>query len=227
MRVLLVEDYAPMRDAVAKGLAEAAFAVDAAADGEDGLWRATHFEYDVVILDIMLPKVDGLSILKQIRQAQSLARVLLLTAKDEVADRVAGLNLGADDYLVKPFAFVELLARVHALVRRRHDQRQPQINIANMSIDTSTHVVRRGGEIIDLTKREYSLLHYLAMRKGAWVSRGEIWDNVYEFESGAQSNVVDVYIGYLRKKLEREGWPPILHTRRGFGYCLCLQNADE
>lgn len=227
MKVLIVEDYTPVREAVAKGLAEAAFAVDATDNGEDGLWYASHTDYDVVILDVMLPKLDGLSILKHMRQSQSPSRVLLLTAKDGIADRVAGLNLGADDYLVKPFAFDELLARVHALVRRRHEQSSPQVVIGNLVIDTSAQTVSRGGEAIDLTKREYSLLHYLAVRCGAWVSRTEIWENIYRFDSDAQSNVVDVYIRYLRKKLERAEWPPIIHTRRGFGYCVSDREASS
>ena len=227
MKVLIVEDYTPVREAVAKGLSEAAFAVDAADNGEDGLWYASHTDYDVVILDVMLPKLDGLSILKHMRQSQSPSRVLLLTAKDGIADRVTGLNLGADDYLVKPFAFDELLARVHALVRRRHDQSCPQVVIGNLVIDTSAQTVSRGGEAIDLTKREYSLLHYLALRCGSWVSRTEIWENIYRFDSDAQSNVVDVYIRYLRKKLERAEWPPIIHTRRGFGYCVSDREASS
>lgn len=227
MKVLIVEDYAPVREAVAKGLTEAAFAVDVATNGEDGLWYAIQTQYDVVILDVMLPKMDGLSVLKQLRDAKSPARVLLLTAKDAIADRVAGLNLGADDYLVKPFAFEELLARVHALVRRRHEQASPRISVGNLTIDASTQIVSRGGATIDLTKREYALLHYLALRRGAWVSRTEIWDNVYRFDSSALSNVVDVYIRYLRKKLERPEWPPIIHTRRGFGYCLADSGEVE
>jgi DNA-binding response OmpR family regulator len=225
MKVLIVEDYAPVRDAVVKGLSEAAFAVDSAANGEDGLWYASHANYDVVILDIMLPKVDGLAILRHLRERHSPARVLLLTAKDSIADRVTGLNLGADDYLVKPFAFDELLARVNALVRRRHELTSPVVTIGNLVIDASAQTVSRGGEAIDLTKREYSLLHFLAMRRGAWVSRTEIWENLYRFDSNARSNVVDVYIRYLRRKLERADWPPLIHTRRGFGYCLSEQET--
>jgi DNA-binding response OmpR family regulator len=226
MRVLVVEDYAPIREAVVKGLVEASFAVDAAEDGEDGLWYVGHTDYDVVILDVMLPKVDGLSLLRHMRRLQTPARVILLTARDAIEDKVAALNLGADDYLVKPFVFDELLARVQALVRRKHEQPSPRVEIGNLTIDTSAQVVRRGGELITLTKREYALLHFLAMRQEAWVSRTEIWDNIYPFESNAQSNVVDVYIRYLRRKLERPGWPPIIHTRRGFGYSLGEREAD-
>ncbi len=220
MRALVVEDYAPVRKAVAQGLAEAAFAVDAADNGRDGLWYAESNDYDVVILDLMIPEIDGLTLLRRMRQSGSSTPVLLLTAKDGVEDRVLGLDEGADDYLVKPFAFQELLARVRALVRRRYDRASAIVSIGNLAIDTAKKDVTRGGERIELTKREYSLLLYLALRAGQNVSRTEIWENVYEFNSDAHSNVVDVYIRYLRKKLERPCWPTLLHTRRGFGYRL-------
>jgi DNA-binding response OmpR family regulator len=223
MRALVVEDYAPVRNAVSQGLAEAAFAVDSADNGRDGLWYAVSNDYDVVILDLMLPEIDGLTVLRRMREAGSTARVLLLTAKDGIDDRVVGLNEGADDYLVKPFAFKELLARVQVLVRRRYERSTPNITIGNMVINTVTKEVSRGGKVIELTKREYSLLLYLAMREGQNVSRTEIWEGIYDFNSDAHSNVVDVYIRYLRKKLERPCWPPLIHTRRGFGYRL----ADE
>ncbi len=220
MRVLIVEDYLPVRKAVAKGLSEAAFAVDAADNGQDGLWYAQHNEYDVIILDLMLPKLDGLSLMQRLRTDGCAAGILLLTARDSVTDRVAGLNGGADDYLTKPFAFEELLARVQVLVRRRYRQSQPNLNVGSLEINTVTKQVSRGGKAIELTRREYSLLHYLAMRQGETISRSEIWQSLYEFNSDAHSNVVDVYIRYLRKKLERPEWSPLIHTRRGFGYCL-------
>ncbi len=146
--------------------------------------------------------------------------MLLLTAKDTVADRVAGLNSGADDYLVKPFALEELLARVRALLRRKYDTADPVIRIQDLEVDTVSRVVRRAGAQIDLTAREYALLEFLAHRAGGIVSRSEIWEHVYDFHSTAESNVVDVYIGYLRKKLERPGAPQLIHTRRGQGYVL-------
>jgi DNA-binding response OmpR family regulator len=217
MRVLIVEDYAPIREAVIKGLTEAAFAVDAADNGEDGLWLARSNPYDVIILDLMLPKVDGLSLLETLRREGSTCGVLLLTARDAVADRVRGLNAGADDYLVKPFAFEELLARVNVLLRRRYQKPAPTIEVGDLCIDSAAQTVSRGGEPIELTRREYSLLLYLAVRQGENVSRTEIWENIYSFDSNAQSNVVDVYIRYLRKKLERPGRPSLIHTRRGFG----------
>jgi DNA-binding response OmpR family regulator len=217
MRALVVEDYAPLRTAVQEGLVEAGFAVDAAANGEEGLWLAQQTPYDVVILDIMLPKLDGLEVLRRLRTQGSKLAVLLLTAKDTVEDRVAGLDHGADDYLVKPFAFAELLARVRALVRRRYDTKDPTLRIADLEIDTARRSVRRGSATIALSAREYALLEYLAVRAGELVTRTEIWEHVYDFHSEAQSNVVDVYVGYLRKKL---GPPQLIHTRRGHGYVL-------
>lgn len=217
MRALVVEDYSPVRVAVTEGLVEQGFAVDSAADGEEGLWLAENNPYDVVILDVMLPKLDGLGLLKRLRTQGSQVAVLLLTARDTVDDRVRGLDLGADDYLVKPFAFAELVARVRALVRRRYDTRTPTILIDDLAVDTTQRLVRRGAELIALSAREYALLEYLALRAGELVTRTEIWEHVYDFHSDAHSNVVDVYVGYLRKKL---GAPPLIHTRRGHGYVL-------
>lgn len=220
MRVLLVEDYPPVRKAVARGLREAGYAVDVAGDGEEGLWYSLNNDYDVIVLDLMLPKVDGLTILKRLRSDGRSANVLILTAKDTVTDRVQGLDLGADDYLVKPFAFEELLARVRALARRSYHARNPIITLDDLRIDTSGQRVWRAGEEILLTAREYALLEYLAMRSGEVVSRSSIWEHVYEFNSDAESNVVDVYIGYLRKKIERSDKRRLIHTLRGRGYQL-------
>ncbi len=220
MRVLLVEDYTPLRESVAQTLEEAGLAVDASADGEEGLWYAQSGDYDVIVLDIVLPKLDGLSILKQLRQAGSRTPVLLLTAKDTVADRVTGLDLGADDYLIKPFALEELLARVRALLRRKYAAADPLIRVQDLEVNTVSHIVHRAGERVDLTAREYALLEFLAHRAGEIVSRTEIWEHVYDFCSTVESNVVDVYIGYLRKKIERPHLPRLIHTRRGQGYVL-------
>ena len=220
MRLLLIEDYAPLRKSVAKGLREAGFAVDATGDGKEGLWHATSSEYDAIILDIMLPGMDGLSILKKLRSRGRRTHVLLLTARDTLADKVRGLDLGADDYLVKPFAFEELLARVHALVRRKYRQKSPVVRVGSLRIDTSACRVWRGRQELHLTSREYTLLEYLAMRAGQAVSRTDIWEHVYEFDSDAASNVVDVYIGYLRRKIDRAGKPSLIRTVRGHGYAL-------
>src|SRR5262249_24501456 len=161
----------------------------------------TSGNYDVIVLDLMLPKLDGLSILKKLRQQRSPAHVLILNAKDTAEDRIKGLNLGADDYLVKPFVFEELLARVRALVRRKYDAKSPVSRVADMEIDTGQRLVRRGGERIELSRREYAMLELLASRVGQVVTRADIWESVYEFESEADSNVVDVFIGHLRKKI--------------------------
>jgi DNA-binding response OmpR family regulator len=220
MRVLVVEDYAPIQKAVAKGLREAGFAVDVSGDGEEGLWFAANNDYDVIVLDLMLPEVDGLTVLRRLRSAGRAAHVLILTAKDTVADRVTGLDSGADDYLVKPFAFDELLARVRALARRAYRAKNPCLTIQDLRIDTTTQRVWLGGDEVNLTPREYVLLEYLAFRAGEVVSRTDIWEHVYEFNSEADSNVVDVYIGYLRKKLERSGTPLLIRTLRGRGYAL-------
>ena len=220
MRVLVVEDYAPLRKSLSQGLRDAGFAVDATGDGDEGLWYATTNDYDVIVLDLMLPGTDGLTILRRLREAGRESHVLVLTAKGDVADRVRGLNLGADDYLVKPFAFAELLARVRALVRRAYDAKDPVLRVGDLEIDTAARSARRGGEPLRLTAREYALLELLALRAGQVVSRTAVWEHVYEFDSEAHSNVVDVYIGYLRRKTERGGRPRLIHTRRGEGYVL-------
>jgi DNA-binding response OmpR family regulator len=220
MRVLLIEDYEPLRKSVVRGLREAGYAVDAAADGEEGAWYAKSGDYDVIVLDLMLPKVDGLTILQQLRAAGNPAHVLVLTAKDTLEDRVRGLNLGADDYLVKPFAFEELLARVGALVRRKYQTKSPVVRVADLEIDTAARSVRRAGRAIELTSREYALLEFLARRAGQVVTRTEIWEHLYDFAAEPNSNVIDVYIRLLRKKLEPPDLPPLIHTRRGMGYVL-------
>ena len=220
MRLLVVEDYEPLRKSMVQGLREAGYAVDSSAEGDEGLWYARSNDYDAIILDIMLPKVDGLSILKRIRREGSRTPVLLLTAKDTVEDRVIGLDLGADDYLIKPFAFQELLARVRALTRRRYEKPDPVIRTQDLELNTASRSVVRAGQTIELTAREYVLLEFLALRAGEVVSRSDIWEHLYEFHSEADSNVVDVYVGYLRKKLEKPNLPKLIHTHRGHGYRL-------
>jgi len=220
MRVLIVEDYGPIRESVSLGLREAGFAVDAAADGREGLWYAESNEYDVIVLDLMLPLMDGWTLLQRVRDRGRRVGVLVLTARDRIEDRVRGLNAGADDYLVKPFAFEELLARVRTMVRRIYEIRNPEIRVADLSIDTAARRVARRDQGIELTAREFALLEYLAVRSGQVVSRTDIWEHVYDFASDATSNVVDVYVGYLRKKIERPGMTKLIHTRRGQGYLL-------
>jgi len=220
MRLLLIEDYRPLQQSLTKGLREAGFAVDTTGDGQEGLWYAMGNDYDVIILDLMLPGMDGLSLLKRLRAEGRQNHVLILTAKDTLEDRIKGLNLGADDYLVKPFSFEELLARVRALLRRSYREKNPEIKVQNLRIDLTTQRVWHGRDEIRLTPREYALLEYLAMRAGQMVSRTDIWEHLYEFKSAASSNVVDVYIGYLRKKIEQPSKPALIHSVRGRGYIL-------
>jgi two-component system OmpR family response regulator len=220
MRLLLVEDYPPLQKSVVKGLREAGFAVDVTGDGQEALWYAQGNQYDVIVLDLMLPGLDGLSILRRLRAEGRESHVLIITAKDAVADRVAGLNAGADDYLVKPFEFEELLARVQALVRRGYHRKNPIMEIGPVRIDATTQRVKRGDEDIHLTAREYALLEYLVMRAGELVTRTDIWEHVYDFRSNATSNVVDVYVGRLRRKIDREGEPSLIEAVRGRGYIL-------
>jgi two-component system OmpR family response regulator len=220
MRCLIVEDYAPLRQNIQECLREEGFAVDVSATGDEGLWYARNHPYDVILLDIMLPNVDGLTILKELRTIHDKTPVLILSARDTVEHRVEGLNAGADDYLVKPFALAELVARVRALLRRCYSQESTVLRIGDMTIDCSKKTVARGGEEIPLTRREYSLLEYLAYRAGQPVSRTDIWEHVYEDYSGGSSNAVDVYIGYLRKKLNAGGRSDLIQTRRGYGYTL-------
>jgi DNA-binding response OmpR family regulator len=220
MRVLLVEDFQLLRESLSQGLREAGYAVDAAADGEEGLWYAQSNPYDVLILDLMLPKLDGLSLLRKLREKNAQTHVLILTARDAPEDRVRGLDLGADDYLVKPFVFAELLARVRALVRRKYQVKAPVIRVADLEVDTSARLVRRAGRNIDLSPREYVFLEFLAARAETVVTRSDIWDHLYDFNSEADSNVVEVFIAHLRKKIEEPGRPRLIHTRRGHGYVL-------
>ncbi len=220
MRALIVEDYAPQRAALTLGLKDAGWAVDASGDGNEGLWFARSHPYDLIVLDLMLPGLDGFSILETLRAEGRTTPVLILTAKDAVADRVRGLDLGADDYLVKPFAFDEFLARVRALSRRGSQDTSAIVQVEDLRIDTASRKVRRGDDDIDLSAREYALLLYLARRAGQLVTRQDIWEHTYDFASDTNSNVVDVYIGYLRRKIERDGAKRLIHTKRGHGYLL-------
>jgi len=223
MRILVIEDYAPVRNAVVQALREDGHSVDAAADGEGGLAAALATAYDLCVLDLMLPGVNGLEVLRRLRARGVGTQVLVLTARDGVPDRVHGLDLGADDFLTKPFAMEELLARVRALLRRAYGKPAPVLRIGHVELNTATHEVRVEDEAIVLTAREYALLEYLALRTGEVVSRTDIWEHLYDEGADSTSNVVDVYVGYLRKKLERPGKPRLLHTRRGAGYVLGVE----
>lgn len=216
--MLFVEDYKPLQKSVSKAIREMGWAVEVAPDGEEGLWLAENNPYDVIILDLMLPKVPGLSILARLREKGNATPILILTAKDAVEERMNGLDMGADDYLVKPFFLGELMSRLKALLRRSYNQKNPVLRVGNLEIDTSARRVQRGGQDIELTAREYALLEYLARRECQLVTRTDIWNHVYENYGGAGSNVVDVYVGYLRRKLHLPDMPALLHTRRGQGY---------
>jgi DNA-binding response OmpR family regulator len=220
MRVLIVEDSVRLQRTLVMALRRSNYAVDAASDGEEGLWLAQTDVYDLVVLDIMLPKRDGLSVLAELRRQGNQVHVLLLTARDTVADRVQGLRAGADDYLVKPFALEELLARVEALCRRAYGGKQPSLQIADLEIDTVARTVRRAGQSVELTAREYLLLEYLARRRAHIVSRAEIEDHIYNGNVDPMSNVVDSAVCSLRKKIGAGSTVPLIHTRRGLGYML-------
>jgi DNA-binding response OmpR family regulator len=220
MRVLLVEDSKRLRTTVGAALRRSGYAVDAAADGEEGLWLAESNDYDVIVLDIMLPKLDGLSLLHQLRQRGKPTHVLLLTAKDTVGERVHGLRLGADDYLIKPFALDELLARVEALCRRAYGSKQPRLVIADLEIDTVAKEVFRAHQPISLKPREYLLLEYLARRAGEVVRRSDIEAHIYDGTLDPMSNVVESAISTLRKKIGLHNQAPLIYTRHGLGYVL-------
>jgi len=221
MRILLVEDSPRMRQNIGAALRLSGYAVDLAADGEEGLWQAESHDYDAIILDIMLPKLDGLSLLKRLRTKGRKTHVLLLTARDTVPDRVLGLNSGADDYLVKPFALEELLARVQALCRRSYDSKQTILTVGDLEVDTNARTASRDNHSLVLQAREYALLEYLVRRAGHVVTRTEIETHIYDSLADPVSNVVDSAICALRRKLEVSPTSaPLIHTRRGIGYVL-------
>jgi len=219
MRVLIIEDSVTLSESLRVGLTHEGFAVDVAGDGELGLSYARNNPYDVLILDLMLPKLDGMSVLARLQDKEDRPHVLLLTARDRVEDRVLGLNTGADDYLVKPFAFDELLARVHALVRRRYEERTPVVEIGELVVDVVARKAAYRGGALDLTAREYSLLEYLVLRRGHTVTRVEIEDHIYGVNRLPSSNAVDSAICILRSKLGPDG-KDLIRTRRGQGYVL-------
>ena len=223
MRILVVEDHPTLARSIAGGLRDEGYAVDLTFDGEEGLHMAQKTQYDAIVLDMMLPKRDGWSILQTLRDGGSRSPVICLTAQDAVEDRVRGLNIGADDYLTKPFAFEELIARVRAMIRRGHDKPTSVLAVGDLEIDLARKCVRRSGKTIDLSAREFALLQYLAHRKDQVVSRTDIWEHIYDQYDEVSSNVVDVYIGYLRNKIDRDFPTKVIHTRRGQGYMLSAQ----
>ena len=220
MRLLIIEDHQTLRESMTQYFREASFVVDHTGTGDEGLWYATEHPYDVILLDLMLPKIDGMAILKKLREKQISVFILVISARDGLEDRLDALNTGADDYLVKPFPMAEALARVHALLRRKYAQKDPVICIGDLLLDPVKRSVSRAGQPIELTALEFRLLEYLAFRNGELVSRTDIWEHVFEDSSGGNSNVADVYIGYLRKKLNTGDLPNLIHTRRGHGFIL-------
>jgi two-component system copper resistance phosphate regulon response regulator CusR len=223
MRFLLVEDDANLSRAIARGLREHAYVVDVAADGEEALYQASISPYDAIILDLSLPKVDGVTVCRTLRKQGSAVRILMLTARGRTEDRVAGLDSGADDYLPKPFEFDELLARLRALLRRRGDQvDDPRYLLGDLEIDFPGQRVTRGGVAVDLTTKEFTLLAYLARHAGKVVGRAELTEHVWDENHDPSSNAVEVYINRLRKKIDGQGATPLIQTRRGAGYYLAL-----
>jgi two-component system OmpR family response regulator len=215
MRLLLTEDEPELLRTLAVALREEGFAVDTAADGEDGLNKALDAEYDTIVLDVMLPKLDGWEVLRRLREHKR-TPVLMLTARDGTVDRVRGLNSGADDYLVKPFDLTELLARIRALIRRSANQTVSQIDIGDVRVDLASRRVSMAGENVDLTARQYALVAYLALHRGEVISRTELYDHLFDENESSLSNLLDVYVSNVRKKLGHD----FITTRRGHGYCV-------
>ena len=220
MRILVVEDDKKVAGFIKKGLEEESYAVDVAYDGEDGLHFGSEGQYDLLILDIMLPKIDGLEILSQLRDQGKDTPILLLTAKDAVDDKVAGLNKGADDYLTKPFAFSELLARVRVLLRRGKAEVKTTLMISDLTLDLVSHKVNRGGDEIELTGKEYGLLEYFMRNQEKVLTRTMIAEHVWDYNFDTFTNVIDVYINHLRKKIDKGRELKLLHTLRGVGYVM-------
>ncbi len=218
MRILIVEDEKGIVDFLSQGLSEAGYAIDIARDGKSGLEYALGAGYDIILLDIMLPRMSGLTVLGELRRTGNKTPVIMLTARGAVDDRVHGLDAGADDYLVKPFAFAELLARIRALLRRPALSVETVISFKDIELDTVRHEVRRKGEIVELSGREFSILEYFMRNPDQVLTRTQIAEHIWNFDSYAGSNVVDVYIGYLRKKIDDDPTKSHIKTIRGVGY---------
>lgn len=220
MRILIVEDEKKVAAFIKKGLEEETYAVDVAYDGEDGLHMGLENQYDLIILDLMLPVIDGLEVLSRLRENKVDTPILLLTAKDSVEDKVTGLNTGADDYLTKPFAFSELLARIRVLLRRGKAETKTVLQIKGLTLDLVSHKVKRDDEEIELTGKEYSLLEYFMRNQGKVLTRTMIAEHVWDYNFDTFTNVIDVYVNHLRKKIDK-GYPEkLLHTLRGVGYIM-------
>lgn len=220
MRILVVEDERKIATALSRGLENEGYSVDTAYDGESGYDLAATEDYAAIVLDLMLPKMDGLTVCRKLREESIHTPILMLTAKGEIDDKVVGLNSGADDYLPKPFSFVELVARIKALVRRPRDVVGEKLTVGNLVLDSNTFEVRRGAKKIDLSKREFSLLSHLMRNNGKIQTKEQIIQSIWSYDSDILPNTVEVYVGYLRKKIDRAfpQLPPLIKTARGFGY---------
>ena len=227
MRLLVVEDEKKLNDLITKKLEKEYYGVDSCFDGEEAVRYVEGTEYDAIILDIMLPKLDGFEVIKRIRAKKNKVPILLLTARDNIDDKVKGLDYGADDYLVKPFIFEELMARIRVLLRRNSGNADNVITIANLKVDLDAKLVFRDDVLIKLSGREYSVLEYLIRNKGKILPRERIENHIWNYEYEGGTNVIDVYIRYLRKKIDDSYTPKLIHTIRGLGYVLRVDNENE
>ena len=227
MRLLVVEDEKKLNDLITKKLEKEYYGVDSCFDGEEAVRYVEGTEYDAIILDIMLPKLDGFEVIKRIRAKKNKVPILLLTARDNIDDKVKGLDCGADDYLVKPFIFEELMARIRVLLRRNSGNADNIITIANLKVDLDAKTVFRDDVLIKLSGREYSILEYLIRNKGKILPRERIEDHIWNYEYEGGTNVIDVYIRYLRKKIDDSYTPKLIHTVRGLGYVLRVDNENK
>jgi heavy metal response regulator len=227
MRILVIEDEIKVVRFIKRGLEEAGYLVDTAGDGEEGLYLAEIDGYDLIILDMILPRKSGLDVCRELREQNIKVPVLMLSARDSVEDKVAGLDMGADDYLTKPFVFSELLARVRALLRRSEPQVPVKLTVEDLIMDTVTHTVVRTGKEIKLTSKEYSLLEYFLMNQGKVLTRTMLSEHVWDYTFDTFSNVIDVYINYLRNKIDRDFEPKLIHTVRGVGYVMKVKTPAE
>ena len=227
MRLLVVEDEKKLNDLITKKLEKEYYGVDSCFDGEEAVRYVEGTEYDAIILDIMLPKLDGFEVIKRIRAKKNKVPILLLTARDNIDDKVKGLDYGADDYLVKPFIFEELMARIRVLLRRNSGNADNIITIANLKVDLDAKTVFRDNVLIKLSGREYSILEYLIRNKGKILPRERIEDHIWNYEYEGGTNVIDVYIRYLRKKIDDGYTPKLIHTVRGLGYVLRVDNENK